>query len=219
MEKGLFISFEGGDGTGKSTQVRLFHKWIVSQFDPYAVLTFEPGDSAFGKEIREIVMHRKSKSKNDEISAKTQALLFALDRSYHVDNLILPTLKSGKTVITDRYFDSSVAYQGEAGGLADEQIYDLNIFATGGLLPDITFLIDRDPEKAVPKAKSNTGKKYDRFEEKSLEYHRLIRKKYFEFAKSDSRWEIIDGEADIKTVSKRIQEAFLKRVNDAGFVG
>ncbi|MDR2799180.1 MAG: dTMP kinase [Bifidobacteriaceae bacterium] len=214
MGKGLFISFEGGDGTGKSTQVKLFYKFILENFDSRAILTFEPGDSDFGKEIRQIVMHRKSAGENDEISAKSQALLFALDRSYHVDNMILPALEDSKTVITDRYFDSSIAYQGEAGGLTDKEIYDLNIFATGGLKPDITFLLDRDTKKAVRGAKSSTGGKYDRFEAKSLEYHKAIREKYLSFAKKESRWEIINGDADVQTVSKRIQNAFSKRIEN-----
>ncbi|MDR3116497.1 MAG: dTMP kinase [Bifidobacteriaceae bacterium] len=213
--KGLFISFEGGDGTGKSTQAKLFYKWILENFDKNAVLTFEPGDSNFGREIRELVMHRKSSTQKDQITAKTQALLFASDRSYHTDNIILPALKQGKTVITDRYFDSSVAYQGEVGGLDDESVYNLNMFASGGLIPDITFLIDRDINKALQQAKKTTGKKYDRFEDKDLSYHKKIRQKYLEFANKKNsfakRWCVVDGNGSIDQVKQKIIDVFLTK--------
>ncbi|MDR3152362.1 MAG: dTMP kinase [Bifidobacteriaceae bacterium] len=216
--KGFFISFEGGDGTGKSTQAKIFYKWILENFDKKAVLTFEPGDSDFGREIRELVMHRKSPTQKDQITAKTQALLFASDRSYHIDNIILPALEQGKTVITDRYFDSSVAYQGDVGGLDDKSIYNLNMFASDGLIPDITFLIDRDINKALPQAKKTTGKKYDRFEDKNLAYHKQIRQKYLELANKKGsfakRWCVIDGSGTIAEVNKKIIEAFLLKIKE-----
>jgi dTMP kinase len=237
LSRGLFISFEGGDGTGKSTQAELFYEWAKRNFDKSTILTFEPGGSSFGQEIRQIVMHRKSKSSKDAITAKTQALLFAIDRSYHVDNVIWPALKAGKTVITDRYFDSSVAYQGQTVGLSDESIYNLNMFATNGLLPDITFLIDKNSVNALALAKQNTGTKYDRFETQDITFHNKIRQKYLDLAKDNSdkfnqinyndkisssefnnkklvdelnRWHIIDGKADIKRVHQSVIEEFLQ---------
>ena len=133
---GLFISFEGGDGSGKSTQVDLLAK-ALADAGRDVVVTREPGGTAMGAEIRNLLLH------GDDMGPRAEALLYAADRSHHVQSKIRPALERGAVVVTDRFLDSSVAYQGAARELGTEEVRDLSLWAVGGLLPDITFLLVR----------------------------------------------------------------------------
>ena len=135
---GVFISFEGGDGVGKSTQLRLLGEWLrVAGHE--VVTTREPGGTELGVELRNAVLH------GDHVSARTEALLYATDRAHHVDTVVRPALDRGAVVLTDRYLDSSVAYQGNGRDLGADEVERLSLWATEGLLPQLTVLLDLDP--------------------------------------------------------------------------
>jgi dTMP kinase len=133
---GIFITFEGGDGTGKSTQVRLLAEWLTEQ-GRTVVTTREPGGTEVGTALREIVLHHRG-----EIDARAEALLYAADRAQHIGTLVRPALERGDVVVQDRYIDSSVAYQGAGRVLDAAEIKRISLWATGDLLPDLTVLLD-----------------------------------------------------------------------------
>src|SRR5690606_20325292 len=137
-QPGLLVSFEGGDGVGKSTQLRLLATWLEEQ-GHRVVRTREPGGTTLGAELRRAVLH------GDEMGPRAEALLYAADRAHHVDTVVRPALEAGAIVLTDRYLDSSVAYQGDGRALGAEEVERINLWATGGLLPDVTVLLDLDP--------------------------------------------------------------------------
>ena len=140
MERGLFISFEGPDGSGKSTQIEYLKEYFLER-EIACVFTREPGGTHIGEEIREIILDKQ----NNDMTDLTEAFLYAASRSQHVEQVIQPALEAGKVVVCDRFVDSSIAYQGYARGLGD-LVEEINRYATGNLLPDITFFIDVDPK-------------------------------------------------------------------------
>ena len=159
---GIFISFEGGDGVGKSTQARLLGDWLGQVTGREVVLTREPGGTQLGLELRRAVLH------GEDVDPRTEALLYATDRAHHVASLIRPALDRGAVVITDRYLDSSVAYQAGGRELAASEIEGLSLWAVGGLLPAVTVLVDLDVEiglarrgAAPRRAATDRGKLFD----------------------------------------------------------
>jgi dTMP kinase len=183
--RGLFIAFEGGDGVGKSTQARLLADRLRATGHE-VVLTFEPGDSRIGKDVRRIVLDVAS----DGLDARAEALLYAADRAEHVHNLIRPALDRGATVITDRYTDSSIAYQGAGRGLGAEQVAALSEFATGGLVPDLTVVIDL-PESVRRDRVEGAG---DRLERETGEFHDVVRQAFLDRAAADpDHYLVLDG--------------------------
>jgi dTMP kinase len=149
----MFVTFEGLDGSGKSTQVDLLADWLRGQ-GRTVLATREPGGTPVGEAVRELVLH------GEELAPWTEAALFAAARAEHVERAIRPALERGEDVISDRYLDSSVAYQGIARGLGEERVLDLNLAVTRGLLPDRTFFVLVDPEEA----RSRGGEYRDRIE-------------------------------------------------------
>ena len=135
---GLFVSLEGGDGAGKSTQAGLLRDWLVAA-GREVVLTREPGGTELGRLLRDAVLH------GDHVDPRTEALLYATDRAHHVASLVRPALARGAVVVTDRYLDSSVAYQGSGRDLGADEVETLSLWATDGLLPALTVLLDLDP--------------------------------------------------------------------------
>ena len=195
---GLFISFEGGDGVGKSTQLRLLAEWITAR-GREVVTTREPGGTTLGVELRNAVLH------GDHVSARTEALLYATDRAHHVDTVVRPALARGAVVLTDRYLDSSVAYQGNGRDLGAEEVERLSLWATEGLLPQLTVLLDLDPAVGLARL---TGSP-DRLESAGAEFHARTRQAFLDRAASGGeRWLVLDasGEAD------EIQDAVRARV-------
>ncbi|MDU7515617.1 MAG: dTMP kinase, partial [Varibaculum cambriense] len=136
---GFFISFEGGDYTGKSTQVKLLMQALVAR-GAAAIATFEPGGTSLGQRLRREVMH------GEDLDPHTEALLYAADRAWHAHTIIKPHLQAGEVVVSDRYLDSSLAYQGIGRRLGLEKIEEISLWATRNLLPDLTILLDGDPE-------------------------------------------------------------------------
>lgn len=182
---GLFIAFEGGDGAGKSTQAELLAGRLRAA-GREVVLTFEPGDSRIGPDVRRIVLDVAS----DGLDARAEALLYAADRAEHVASLVRPALERGAVVITDRYIDSSVAYQGAGRRLGTGQIADLSRFATDGLLPDLTVVLDV-PELVRRGRIEGLG---DRLEREADEFHVVVRQAFLDQAASDpARYLVLDG--------------------------
>lgn len=205
QHKPLFVSFEGGDGTGKSTQIKLLARWL-EESGAQVVVTNEPGGTRLGQVLRKEVMH------GEEVSAKTEALLYATDRAHHVDTVVKPSLAEGKWVITDRYLDSSVAYQGQGRGLEPQEIENLSLWATDGLLPDITFLLDIDPREGLKRVSAREGE-LDRIEKASLDFHERARGMFLERAKKDpERWFVLDATKAVEEISLLVSERVIDKI-------
>ncbi len=187
MTKGLFISFEGIDGVGKSTQADKLEQYLVTR-GLKVVRTLEPGGTELGQEIRHLLLHRKG-----EVSPRSEALLYAADRAHHVASKILPALEDGKVVITDRYLDSSVAYQGAGRDLDLKEVRDLSLWAVQNLLPDLTVLLDLDAESASSR-RGSTGEAPDRLEREKISFFEAARNSYLKLAKNEpERFLVIDA--------------------------
>ena len=200
MTKGLFISFEGIDGVGKSTQLDLLVRYF-EEIGRTVCRTLEPGGTDLGREIRELLLHRKG-----EVAPRAEALLFAADRAHHVATLVRPALERGEVVVTDRYLDSSVAYQGSGRDLGFEQVRDLSLFAVDGLLPHLTVLLDLDAENAAAR-RSNTGAEPDRLERAKTEFFETARQSYLTMAAAEpSRWLVLDAEQSVEAMQAKIRE-------------
>ena len=184
---GLFISFEGIDGVGKSTQADLMEKYLVAK-GLSVFRTFEPGGTELGIEIRHLLLHQKG-----EMSARSEALLYAADRAHHVLSKIIPALEAGQVVITDRFLDSSVAYQGAGRELDLTEVRNLSLWAVGNLLPDMTVLLDLDAELAS-KRRVQTGQEPDRLEREKVEFFEAVRNSYLELAEAEpERFFVVDA--------------------------
>lgn len=190
-QKGLFITFEGADGCGKTTQLEKIAK-LLKDMGKEVVTTREPGYLEVGQKIRDIVLHYKG-----EVSKNCEMFLFLADRAQHVDTFIKPALEEGKIVLCDRHTDSSVAYQGYGRGNDIEQIISLNKIATSGLVPDLTIVFDVDTEIA----QGRVGKTKDRLESAGTEFHDKVRKGYLALAHSNpNRIKVVNANNSIETV-------------------
>ena len=181
--QGLFLAFEGGDGAGKSTQVRLLTTALES-LGREVVVTRQPGGTPLGAQIRELVLH------GDHVSPRAEALLFAADKAHHVDQLIRPAMERGAVVITDRYTDSSVAYQGAGRDLGAVEVQNLQMWAVDSLVPDLTVIVD------VPAAEGRRrrGEVHDRLEAEADPFHDAIRQHFLAMAQgSPERYLVVDG--------------------------
>ena len=195
---GLFITFEGGEGCGKSTQAKVLWNKFRQQNIP-VVLTHEPGGTPLGNELRRLLKREKT----DSISVQAELLLFAASRAQLGSEVILPALKEGKVVICDRFSHSTSAYQGYGRGLDLDLIEMINNWATQNLKPDITILLDTPPEKGL--ARKRILK--DRFELEQMSFHRRVRQGYLEMAASEpERWLVIDAMLPKRKVSTIIWE-------------
>lgn len=204
---GFLVSFEGGDGCGKSTQIKLFTEFLKRENIDF-ICTREPGGTDVGEEIREILLHSKGK-----MSAETEFLLFSASRSKIVEDVIKPALKEGKVVVLDRYYDSSYTYQGYAGDLKVKDLENITGFAIKGTVPNLTFLLDLSYEDAMKrKNKDEKLKDLDRIESKGKEYHNKVRQGYLLLAKKNKkRIVVIDANQSVEKIEKQIQDVFQKR--------
>ena len=200
-QTGLFISFEGGDGCGKTTQARLLGNWLAQELGLELCLTREPGGTALGKEIRNLVLH------GDDMGPHAEALLYAADRAHHVATLVRPALARGELVITDRYMDSSVAYQGFGRDLTATAVRDLSMWATQGLVPHLTVLLDLDPAVGASRFTSAP----DRLERAGEEFHRNTRAAFLEMASQyPDRWVTVDAHGTIDDIALQVQRAVIE---------
>lgn len=207
MKQGLFITFEGTEGCGKSTQAKLLEKYLKG-LGKKVVSSLEPGGTKTGKQVRNILL-----STQEPLSSNAELFLFAADRAQHVHEVIRPALESGAVVICDRFTDSTAAYQIGGRKLPEELVRYLNAVSSGGLMPDITFLLDLSPAVGLPRAiaassmESGKIKKVDRFEKEKIAFHEDVRKAYLEIASADpARVKVISTEkTDINSVHEEIK--------------
>lgn len=197
---GLFISFEGIDGVGKSTQADLLEAWLTEQ-NKEVIRTLEPGGTDVGVEIRKILLHHKG-----DLAPRAEAALFAADRAHHVASKIRPALEQGKIVITDRYFDSSVAYQGAGRDLSRTEVRDLSLWAVGGLLPDLTVLLDLPADEARAR-RNSSGTEPDRLEKEKTEFFETVRSAYLDLAEAEpERFLVVDASVTVDQMQEIIRE-------------
>jgi len=193
---GLFITFEGIEGCGKSTQTKLLAEYFRKNGED-VFLSREPGGPNISEKIREILLSNE----NSEMLSITEVLLYAASRSQHTGEWILPKLQAGKIVICDRYFDSTTAYQGAARKIDGKMIDTITSFATFGLKPDITVLIDLAVEVGLARI---SPKDADRLESESLDFHKKVREGFLQIAKTEKRFIVVDGSQTIAEISNEI---------------
>ena len=208
-QNGLLITFEGGEGSGKSTQSQILYDTLIEKgFE--VTKTREPGGTKFAEIIREILVQGDS-NKIDNIS---ELFLFAAARTDHVQKVIKKSLKDNKIVICDRFIDSTLAYQGYAGNLDLDIVKEVNKISIGEIYPDITFIFDIDPTQGIERALEENNKE-TRFEEKDIMYHKKIRDGYLSIARDNAqRCVVINGADDIEQISKKILELTLDKINE-----
>ena len=212
----LFITFEGIEGCGKTTQINLL-KECLEEKGHSVVATREPGGTQLGDSMRSILLD----SKNTHIDDKTELLLYEASRAQHIKDIIRPALAKGSIVLCDRFTDATLAYQGYAQGISKDLIESLNQFATDNIRPDFTILIDCPVEIGLKRAMKrgenlNQGISEDRFEAKSIAFHQMVRLGYLQIAERNSnRIYLVDGRKDISIVHQEIRTAVFKKIGNA----
>ena len=195
MSRGLFITFEGADGCGKTTQINLLKKYLENKGKD-VVLTREPGGIGLGEKIREILLNY-----NGEVADRCESFLFLADRAQNIEVIVNPAIKQGKIVLCDRHTDSSVAYQGYGRGLDIEQIKFLNNLATGGRQPNLTLVFDVDIETSMKRV----GNQKDRMESSGIDFFNRVRNGYLELGKQEpNRIKIVDSTKSIDEVHQEV---------------
>ena len=204
MEKGLFITFEGADGCGKTTQLNLLKEYLENN-SYEVVLTREPGGKGLGEKVREILLNY-----DGEVSNRCESFLFLADRAQNIDIIVTPAIEQGKIVLCDRHTDSSVAYQGYGRGLDINQINTLNNLATNNKKPDLTLVFDVDIETSMQRV----GNEKDRMESAGKEFFNRVRNGYLELAKQEpERIKVIDSTKSISEVQKDVLEIIKTKLN------
>lgn len=198
---GLFITLEGGDGVGKTTNANLLEEWLSVEQGQTVVRTREPGGTELGKSIRELLLHTPG-----HVDPKAEALLYAADRAHHVNTVIRPALERGQVVLQDRYIDSSVAYQGAGRVLGADEIRSLSEWAADDLWPDLTILLDLDPIEAERRRQAvRTG--YDRLEAEAADFHRRVREGFLALAEAEpERFLVVDAAQPLDAIAVQIRE-------------
>ena len=185
----MFITFEGGEGAGKSTAIKRIVEKLTSE-GYEIVLTREPGGTPIAEEIRNVILDKK----NTAMDPRTEALLYAASRRQHLVEKVIPALKEGKLVLCDRFIDSSLAYQGGAREIGIDNVYNMNLFATEGMLPDLTILFDIKPEVGLARIAANSLREVNRLDVEKLAFHNKVRDSFHELAKRfPERFVIIDA--------------------------
>lgn len=204
--RGVFLAFEGGEGTGKTTQLRVLTDELAGR-GLEVVVTYEPGDTPVGARLRDLLLDPAT-----SVTAQTEALLYAADRAEHVANVIAPALARGAVVITDRYIDSSIAYQGYGRGLDVGEVTRASVWATGGLLPDLTLLLDLPPEDGLRRARGRGGRA-DRLEAEALDFHARVREAFLALAAADpARYAVIDAQGAPDQVADAVRLAVYRKL-------
>lgn len=197
MDRGLFITFEGADGCGKTTQIKLLDEYLRAK-GYQTLLTREPGSKGLGEKLREILLNY-----DGDVSPVAESFLFLADRAQHVDCIIKPALDKGIIVLCDRHTDSTLAYQGYGRGLDLEEIRKLNKIATSGLTPDLTIVFDVDIETS----QARVGAEKDRMESAGIEFFQRVRNGFLEIAKQEpARVKVINSADSIENIHKRVVE-------------
>jgi len=206
----MFITFEGGEGAGKSTAIKRIVERLTEE-GYQIVLTREPGGTPIAEEIRNVILDRK----NTNMDPRTEALLYAASRRQHLVEKVIPALNEGKLVLCDRFLDSSLAYQGGARGLGIDNVYNMNLFATEGLLPDLTILFDIEPELGLARIAANSQREVNRLDVEKMAFHKAVRQGFHDLAKKfPERFFIVDAsktpdevfDAAIKEIERRLKK-------------
>ncbi|MFT4246044.1 MAG: dTMP kinase [Micrococcaceae bacterium] len=203
----IFITFEGADGSGKTTQIVLLQKWLQEKYGLEVIQTREPGGTPLGEALRDLVLTNR----NTPANPKAEALLFAASRSQHVSDLIRPALEDGKVVLCDRYIDSSVAYQGYGRELGAKKIADLSLWATDNLTPDLCIVLDIDADTSAARRGKRSAD--DKIEAEGIAFQERVRNIYLELAKlNPETHKVVNAAKDIDNVFAEIKELIAKRL-------
>ncbi|CQR51068.1 dTMP kinase [Paenibacillus riograndensis] len=206
--EGFFITLEGGDGSGKTTVLGRVAAYLQNHSMPY-LITREPGGIEIAEKIRSIILDPA----HTAMDARTEALLYAASRSQHLAEVVEPALKEGLTVLCDRFVDSSLVYQGYARGLGIEEVRSINQFATGGLMPDLTFYLDVDPEVGLSRIAANQDREVNRLDLESMAFHQKVREGYRQVVESDpQRIVVLDANRPIHMVEQDIVQTLKDRI-------
>ena len=204
----LFITFEGGEGSGKSSVLKLLDERLRNE-GYQTVLTREPGGTPIAEQIRNVILDKA----NTKMDARTEALLYAASRRQHLVEKVWPALKEGKLVLCDRYLDSSLAYQGGARGLGIDNVLNVNMFATEGTFPDLTLLFDIEPEMGLARIAASASREVNRLDLEKLEFHHGVRKTFLSLAKRyPDRFVIIDASQPLEKVLEDAYQTVKKRL-------
>lgn len=197
MRKGVFITFEGADGCGKTTQINLLDEYLISKKIP-SLLTREPGARGLGTKLREILLNYEG-----EIASTAESFLFLADRAQHIEKIIKPAIEEKKIILCDRHTDSTLAYQGYGRGLDIDRIKYLNDIATGGLKPDLTIVFDIDAETSSKRVGANK----DRMESAGMDFFNRVRQGYLKIAEEEpERVKVINACDTIENVHKQVMQ-------------
>ncbi|MFZ9088353.1 MAG: dTMP kinase [Pontimonas sp.] len=195
---GVFITFEGGDGAGKTTQIEMLRDWLERQGHT-VVVTREPGGTDIGVELRNIVLHHRG-----FLAPRAEALLYAADRAHHIHTVVRPALERGDVVVQDRYFDSSVAYQGAGRVLSEEEVRDLSLWATEHLMPQLTVVLDI-PADIARERRDSDNRVFDRLEAEADDFHERVRQAYHRLADAEpERFLMIDGQRPVDDIHAEV---------------
>ena len=207
-QKGIFITFEGPEGSGKSTHIRLVSEWLKQEGKP-VVVTREPGGTAIGSQIRNFLLDPTTMG----MAPLTELLLFCADRVQHIEELIAPALKEGTIVLCDRYVDSTIAYQVGGKQLPESLVLEITNISGTSFVPDLTIMLDVNPAIGLTRA---TRDSTDRFEQESLAFHQRVRAKYLEIAKREpDRVKVVDTtDCSIETVQESIRKIVTEGISD-----
>ncbi|MET3636868.1 dTMP kinase [Curtobacterium oceanosedimentum] len=199
---GRFITLEGGDGAGKTTQAELLTAWL-EEHGRTVVRTREPGGTELGQRIREMVLHERG-----HVAPRAEALLYAADRAHHVETVVRPALARGEVVLQDRYIDSSVAYQGVARGLGADRIRSVSDWAADGLVPDLTVLLDLDVTVGRSRVAAARGDVFDRLESEAAAFHETVRRAFLDAADAEpERFLVVDAGQSADAVQRTVRSA------------
>ena len=206
---GLWVTLEGGDGAGKTTQAAALEEWLRGE-GREVVRTREPGGSEVGVLIRDIVLHHRG-----DIAPRAEALLYAADRAHHIETVVQPALTRGAVVIQDRYLDSSVAYQGAGRVLDAAEVRNLSLWATGDALPDLTVLLDLDPAAARGRLDAD-DKPFDRLEAETVDFHERVRAAFLALAAAEpDRFLVLDATGSPDELAGDIRRRVGELIGDA----
>ncbi|CUS26739.1 thymidylate kinase [Paucilactobacillus oligofermentans DSM 15707 = LMG 22743] len=205
---GKFISFEGPDGAGKTSVLQAIGQELSVKYGDDLVLTREPGGNKISESIRNIILD----SANTEMDARTEALLYAAARRQHLKETVIPALESGKIVISDRYVDSSIAYQGAGRSIGEDEVWQMNQFAIDGLEPDLTVYLDIESEEGLRRIKTYRTDEINRLDVEDLEFHQRVRSSYLKLAKENSdRIKLVDASQPLEKVLIAVKATMLQK--------
>ncbi len=208
MARGLFLTFEGCDGCGKTTVLNRVSVLLKEKGIPF-LLTREPGGSKIAEEIRNVILDKK----NTEMDPRCEALLYAASRRQHLVEIVLPALEKGIHVLSDRYLDSSLAYQGYARGIGMEEVYSINLFAIDGMLPDLTFFLDLPPEEGLARIRKNETREVNRLDLEKENFHKKVYEGYKILLENyPERIVRIDARKTVEEESQEIFDILAKRI-------